>query len=191
MQLGQVFFCLWKLSALAGGSSPQNPAVFSFHVSCFPFSGAFESSVKPCSLPGEQEGGGGYQLLTRHEICSHWPLPLASSLSLQATLSLVTRGPCCAHTHKLCCASVKLPLLHTPDQELPPHLPGPGQKHLLGFSSVPLTPWASIGMSPHNTATRSSLPHVECSALAGTPGQHPALMRSPLAIKLLLLIEPH
>lgn len=57
-------------------------------------------------------------------------------------------SPVCAHTHKLSCALVKLPLLQIPAQELPPHLPGTGQQHLLGFSSAPLTPWASMIISP-------------------------------------------
>lgn len=104
-QLGHDGCRLWKLSAIAGGSSPPNPAVFSFHISCFPFFGVLESSVRPCSLPCEQEGGGGYRLLTRHGICSHQPQPLASSLSLQATLTLVP--PLCSH--KRSHALVKLP----------------------------------------------------------------------------------
>lgn len=36
-----------------------------------------------------------------HRICSHSPPPSASSLSVQAVLSLVTRGPCRALTHTL------------------------------------------------------------------------------------------
>lgn len=78
--------------------------VFSFNISCFPFFGVFESSVRPCSLPCEQEGGGGYQLI-RHEICSHQPQPLASSLSMQATLTLVPL----LCSHKLSHALAKLP----------------------------------------------------------------------------------
>lgn len=149
-QLGQVFCCLWKFSAHAGSSSPPNPAVFSFHISCFPFFGAFESSVRPCSLPHNRKVvvGTSSPSGTRSAPTSqgHWhhPCPCRPHSPL---------SPCSAHTLKLSCALVKLPLLQIPAQELPPHLPTAGQQHLPGFSCVPLTPWASMVISPRGSHT--------------------------------------
>lgn len=73
-----------------------------------------------------------------HVVCSCWP-PSAPSSSVQATLSLDTHGPCRAHTHtRFHCASAKPPLLRVPAQELPLHLPGLREQHLLKMA-FPLT----------------------------------------------------